>query len=139
MVQASSSWWGLARPPLHGESDTFRGHCHPLGRTGGKGVATSLGQVAATFPVYLPVDIGVGVATSAVPWFRQRTRTATTVASAAWVACSWLWWKRRLPNPGGVEPGPGLVAGAVVSSLIIAERFHSEVAGVDAYNEGFAA
>lgn len=111
------------------------GHCHPIGRSGGKGVAASIGQVAATFPVYLPIDLGVGFVTSAAPWFRRRTRTATTVASLTWIGCAALWWQRRLPNPGGVEPGAGLVAGAVMSSLVIASRFRAEVARVDAYNE----
>jgi len=115
------------------------GHCHPVGRLGGKGVAASIGHVAATFPVYLPVDLAVGAATSAAPWFRQRTRTATTVASVCWVGATVLWWRRGLPNPGGTPAGPSLVAGAAVSSLVIAERFHAEVARVDAYNARIAA
>lgn len=109
------------------------GHCHPLTRTGGKGVAASLGQVAATFPVYLPIDIAVAAATSAVPWFHQRTRAATAVASAAWIGCTALWTRRGLPNPGGVHPDGGLVAGAVVSTAVIAGRFRADAAKVDAY------
>jgi glycerol-3-phosphate acyltransferase PlsY len=37
------------------------GHCFPVwkGFRGGKGVAVSLGQCLATFPAYLPVDLGV--------------------------------------------------------------------------------
>jgi glycerol-3-phosphate acyltransferase PlsY len=115
------------------------GHCHPIGRDGGKGVAASLGQVAATFPVYLPIDVCVGVATSSVPWFRHRTQTATAVASSTWVGCAVLWWRRRLPNPGGVEPRPALAAGAAFSSLVIAARFRAEADKVDAYNEQVAA
>lgn len=111
------------------------GHCHPVARTGGKGVAASLGQVAATFPVYLPIDIGVGAVTSAIPWFHHRTRTATAVASVTWIACAAVWARRGLPNPGGVAPDAGLVAGAIVSSAVIAERFRAEAAKVDAYNE----
>jgi len=110
------------------------GHCHPPGRAGGKGVATSIGQVMATFPVYLPIDMGIGVATSAIPWFKQRTRTATSVASIAWVGCGLLWWRRGLPNPGGVVPAAGLPLAAAASSLIIAERFHAETHRVAAYN-----
>ena len=57
------------------------GHCFPLGRTGGKGVATSIGQVIGTFPVYLPLDAAVAFATSGLPP-KQRTRSATTAAPA---------------------------------------------------------
>lgn len=115
------------------------GHCFPPGRTGGKGVATSVGQVAGTFPAYLPVDIGVGVATLRIPGLRQRTRTATMVASAVWVACATLAWRRGFPNPGGVEPTAALPAAALASSLVIAGRFATGAADVDAFNAGTAA
>ena len=110
------------------------GHCHPVGRTGGKGVASSIGHVASTFPAYLPIDLAVGAATAAAPWFRQRTRSATMVASTAWVTAAAVWWWRDLPNPWGVTPGPELLAGTTVSAVVIAERFHAEVARVEAYN-----
>jgi acyl phosphate:glycerol-3-phosphate acyltransferase len=112
------------------------GHCFPFGRTGGKGVATSLGQVAGTFPVYLPLDIGIGVVTSALPYFRQRTRVATSVASSTWIGCSVLWWHRQSRNPGGVPPTAALPVAAAVSSVVIALRFAAEVDRVDAYNAG---
>ena len=110
------------------------GHCYPPKRRGGKGVATSLGQVAATFPVYLPIDMAVGISTAAFPWFRQRTRVATGLASATWVSCSLIWWRRKLRNPGGVEPTVSLPAAAIVSSLVIAKRFQEEAARVDDFN-----
>jgi acyl phosphate:glycerol-3-phosphate acyltransferase len=110
------------------------GHCHPVGRRGGKGVATSVGQVAGTFPVYLPVDIGVGVATAALPFFRQRTRTATSVASVTWVGFAALWWRRGLRNPGGVTPTAALPIAAIASSVVIARRFATEVGRVESYN-----
>ena len=75
------------------------GHCFPLGRTGGKGVATSIGQVIGTFPVYLPLDAAVALATSVMP-LKQRTRTATTVASITWVADSGALVVARLAQPG---------------------------------------
>lgn len=112
------------------------GHCRPLGRRGGKGVATSVGQVIGTFPVYLPIDVGVAAATATLPWFRQRTRAATTVASLSWVGCAGLWWRRGLDNPGGVRPSASLPAAAAVSSLVIASRFRHGAADVDAYNHG---
>jgi glycerol-3-phosphate acyltransferase PlsY len=112
------------------------GHCYPPGRPGGKGVSTSLGQVIATFPAYLPIDVGVAVGTSALPWFRQRTRVATTTASVAWVGCSFLWWKRKLPNPGGVTPTAALPIAAAVSSAVIAVRFRADAEKVAAYEKG---
>jgi len=111
------------------------GHCHPPSRKGGKGIAASIGQVASTFPVYLPIDVAVGVATASIPWFHQRTRTAAGVASVTWVGCATLWWRRRLPNPGGVPVGIGLPVAAAISSLVIAERFRSEAASVEEFNE----
>ncbi len=115
------------------------GHCHPPGRPGGKGVSASLGQVIATFPSYLPIDVVVAVGTSALPWFRQRTRAATTVASMTWVGCGVLWWKRKLPNPGGVTPTVALPIAAAVSSVVIALRFRSEIERVAAFEEGASA
>ena len=63
------------------------GHCYPVwnGFRGGKGVATSIGQCLATFPAYFPIDAAVGVATAAMPWWRQRAFAATAVSSACWV------------------------------------------------------
>ncbi len=110
------------------------GHCYPPMRQGGKGVATSLGQVAATFPVYLPIDMAVGISTAALPWFRQRTRAAVGLASTTWVGCSLLWWRRGLPNPGGVAPTASLPLAALASSLVIAKRFRDESASVEAFN-----
>lgn len=110
------------------------GHCFPVGRPGGKGVATSIGQVWATFPAYLPLDIGVAAATSALPFLRQRTRAATTVASAIWIGCATVAWRRRFANPGGVEPTAALPLAALASSLVVAARFASEVEHVEAFN-----
>ncbi len=110
------------------------GHCHPPTRKGGKGIATSIGQVAATFPVYLPIDMAVALSTAAIPWLRQRTRVASGVASATWVGCSLLWWRRGLPSPGGVSTTISLPAAALVSSVVIAERFRAEAAGVEVFN-----
>jgi len=110
------------------------GHCFPVGRSGGKGVATSIGQVVGTFPAYLPIDIGVAVATSAVPYFKQRTRVATTVASATWIACATVAWRRHFRNAGGVEPTVALPVAAAASSLVIAVRFATEAEKVNAFN-----
>lgn len=115
-------------------SAAVAGHCFPPGRTGGKGVATSLGHVIGTFPTYLPIDVGVGLATSALRGFRHRTRAAATVASATWVAASTLAWRRQFRNPGGVRPTVALPLAALASSAVIARRFAAEAARVDAFN-----
>lgn len=109
------------------------GHCHPIGRRGGKGVATSIGQVIGTVPAYLPLDAAVAYGTTKLPWFRSRTRAGTHAGSVVWVAATTLWWRRRWPNPGGGEPTWLLPAGAAVSSLVIARRFQVEAARVEAF------
>jgi glycerol-3-phosphate acyltransferase PlsY len=108
------------------------GHCFPPGRKGGKGVAASIGQVVATFPVYLPIDIAVGAAATMLPGARHRTRMATMVASSVWVASAALWWRRRWPNPGAEPASISLGVGALVSSAAIAVRFYAEADQVEA-------
>lgn len=111
------------------------GHCFPIGRRGGKGVATSIGQVVGTFPAYLPVDIVIAAGTSALPFFAQRTRVATTVASATWIGCATAAWRGRFRNPGGVEPTVALPLAALASSIVIALRFAAEAGNVAAFND----
>ncbi|MDG2028773.1 MAG: glycerol-3-phosphate acyltransferase [Acidimicrobiales bacterium] len=110
------------------------GHCFPPGRPGGKGVATSIGQVIGTYPAYLPLDIAVGYGTTRLPWFRSRTRAATTVASMTPVLACTLAWRRGWKGPGGVRQTVALPLGAVASSVVIAARFAAEAENVDAYN-----
>lgn len=114
------------------------GHCHPIGRTGGKGVATSIGQVIGTVPAYLPVDLAAAVATSRLPVFRHRTRGATVAASGVWVVTTLTWWRRGWPNPGGPGMSWALPVGALVSSAVIAHRFHAEADRVEAFNSAMA-
>lgn len=111
------------------------GHCHPIGRRGGKGVATSVGQVIGTVPAYLPLDAAVAFGTAKLPWFRSRTRAGTHAGSVVWVVVTTLWWRRRWPNPGGGEPTWLLPVGAAVSSAVIAGRFRAEAARVAAFTE----
>jgi len=109
------------------------GHCLPMWSRfrGGKGVAVSLGQCLATFPVYLPADLGVAWA---VGRWRGRTLPGTVAGSATWVAASLLWWWRGWPDlwgpgfarrPGGSRRGPGplLPVSAAASSAMIVWRF----------------
>jgi acyl phosphate:glycerol-3-phosphate acyltransferase len=98
------------------------GHCFPVwnGFRGGKGVAVSLGQCSATFPVYLPVDLGVSWA---VGRWKGRTFPGTVAGSATWVVASLLWWRNRWPNGWGPEPTAALPASAAVSSAVILYKF----------------
>ena len=100
------------------------GHCFPVwnGFRGGKGVACSVGQCLATFPAYFPVDLGVAALTASGPW-KSSARSATVVASFAWVAAALLWWRRNLSNGWGPPPTAALPMGAAASSAVILLRF----------------
>lgn len=101
------------------------GHCFPVWRGfrgGGKGVACSVGQCLATFPAYLPIDLGVAALTASGPW-RQRARSATVVSSFFWVVGAAVWWRRDLPNAWGPKPTGGLPLAAAISSAVILHRF----------------
>jgi glycerol-3-phosphate acyltransferase PlsY len=98
------------------------GHCLPVwnGFRGGKGVAVSMGQCAATFPAYLPIDLGVAWA---VGKWTGRTLPGTAVASATWVTASALWWRKGWPNGWGPAPTVALPVSAAVSSAVIMYKF----------------
>ncbi len=116
------------------------GHCYPLwsGFRGGKGVATSVGQCAATFPVWSVVDLLVAWAAAEVPrrrwygtvedtrWWRRRHVGATVVSSSAWVAASTLWWRRGWPNLWGPHPSAALPLAAAATSAVILFRLATE-------------
>lgn len=98
------------------------GHCFPVSHRfhGGKGVATGVGTALYCFPVYVPVDVAVAAAGFA----RMRhAGKATVLASALFVAASFAWWVRRLPNGWGPAPTSGLPLYALATSAIIASRF----------------
>lgn len=100
------------------------GHCWPAwnGFRGGKGVACTVGQCLATFPVYFPIDLGVAAAVVAGPW-RRRAATATAVSSAAWVATALLWWRRGWSTGSGGSASPWLPLAAAASSAVVLDRF----------------
>ena len=106
------------------------GHCYPPGRRGGKGVATSAGQLVATFPAFAPLEAVVGIGTGALvsPGRPGRRALVTTVvASAAWVAGGVVWWRKRLPNAWGVEPTGALPLASAASSAIVMARFWDSI------------
>lgn len=98
------------------------GHCFPAwnGFRGGKGVAVSLGQCLATFPAYLPVDLGVAWG---VGKWTGRTFPGTVAGSATWVAASLLWWRKGWPNAWGPAPTATLPISAALSTAVIMYKF----------------
>ena len=98
------------------------GHCYPVwnGFRGGKGVAVSSGQCLATFPAYFPIDLAVAYVGARL---RRRALPATAVASAVWVACGVLWWRKGWPNAWAPRPDPALPLCAAATSAVILLRF----------------
>lgn len=98
------------------------GHCLPVWNRfrGGKGVAVSLGQCLATFPVYLPADLAVAWA---VGKWRGRALPGTAAGSATWVAAGLLWWRKGWPNAWGPRPTRALPLANAASSAVILYRF----------------
>lgn len=126
------------RPGLHaGGPGAVAGHCFPFWENfeGGKGVATSGGQVLATFPLYFPIDIAVGFVATRLPIFQRQAFAATELATSTWVLLSTVWWRKKLPNPGGVEPSVGLPLAAIATGAIIRYRFSQTNARVDDWRE----
>ena len=106
------------------------GHCYPPGRRGGKGVATSAGQLLATFPAFAPLEAVVGIGTGALAGPGRPGRRAlvtTVVASTGWVAGGIVWWRKRLPNAWGVEPTGALPLASAASSAIVMARFWDSI------------
>ena len=101
------------------------GHCFPAwnGFRGGKGVATSVGQCLVTFPAYFPIDLAIGAATAAMPWWRQRAFGATAVSSACWVIGGVVWCRAGWRNGWGPRPTVALPVASAVSAAVIMERF----------------
>lgn len=101
------------------------GHCYPATRRfrGGKGVATSFGQMLATFPAYLPVDLALGAAMARSDRWKDDASAAASAACALWIALGAVWWRRALPNAWGGEPTGALPVAATISSAVIITKF----------------
>ena len=104
---------------------------------GGCGIyfGTSGGQVLATFPLYFPIDVLVGFVSSRLPVFERQASAATEMASATWVTLATVWWRKKWPNPGGVDPSIGLPLAALATSAIIRYRFVQTNEQVDQWRE----
>lgn len=124
------------------------GHCFPAQRNfrGGKGVAASFGQMLATFPAYLPVDLALGALAAKSDFWKQRPVATVAATCGLWVGLGSVWARNGWPNPWGAAPGPSMPFAAAVSSAAIIYRFAAEadatgenddrsVADVDAMGE----
>lgn len=101
------------------------GHCYPVtkGFAGGKGVAASLGQMLATFPAYLPVDLVLGAIAAKSDFWKQRPVATISATCGLWAALAALWWRRGLPNLWGPEPSPAMPIAALASGAAVVARF----------------
>lgn len=104
------------------------GHCHPATRgfRGGKGVAASFGQMLATFPIYLPVDVALGAVAARSDRWKRRPIATIAATCGLWTALAALWERRGLPNPGAPAPTAALPLAAAASSVVIIGRFAAE-------------
>jgi len=100
------------------------GHCYPVWTRfrGGKGIATSVGQCAYTFPAWAPLDLALGIGIARIPGLRRPALVSVSVTSTAWVAASVVWWRRRLPNLWGPPASAALPLANVATLFVIASR-----------------
>lgn len=104
------------------------GHCFPAHRgfSGGKGVAASFGQMLATFPAYLPVDIALGFVASKSDFWKDKPVATVGSTCGLWTALGWVWTRRDLPNLWAPRAGASMPLAAAVSSAAIVYRFAAE-------------
>jgi len=104
------------------------GHCFPVtkGFRGGKGVAASVGQMLATFPAYLPVDIALAAVAATSDFWKQRPVATMGVTCALWTTLAAIWTRQGLPNLWAPSPSAAMPVAAAVSSAAIVYRFAVE-------------
>jgi glycerol-3-phosphate acyltransferase PlsY len=100
------------------------GHCWPVwnGFRGGKGVAAAGGSFFAVFP---PLVLMSGLGALGVAVVTRNSGAAIRAALAIWVVAAAVWWATDLSNWWGPEPGPGMLAGALLGSGMILLRFRT--------------
>ena len=76
------------------------GHCFPVQKKfrGGKGVAASFGQMLATFPVYLPVDVALAAVAAKSDFWKQRPVATIAATCGLWTALAVAAVRREAPN-----------------------------------------
>lgn len=111
-----------------GAAAAVLGHCFPANKDfrGGKGVAASFGQMLATFPAYLPVDIALGAVAARSDFWKQRPVATIGATCALWTGLAAVWSKRGLANAWGPTPTSSMPVAAAVSSAAIVYRFAVE-------------
>ncbi len=99
------------------------GHCFPVwsGFRGGKGVATSAGTSVVCFPAYMPFDLALAGATTALS--RGQAGTATYLASGAFSVAAAYWWRKQKTNLWGPKASKWLPIYAAATSAIVAFKF----------------
>ncbi len=104
------------------------GHCFPAHRgfRGGKGVAASFGQMLATFPAYLPIDIALGVIAAKSDFWKDKPVATIGATCGLWTALGWVWARRDLPNLWAPHVGVSMPLAAAASSTAIVYRFAVE-------------
>ena len=118
-------------------SATVLGHCFPVtrGLRGGKGVAASFGQMLATFPAYLPVDLALGAVAAKSAFWKRRPVATIGATCGLWVALAADWTRSGRNNLWGPRPTAAMPIAAAVSAAAIVYRFRAEAVRADQTRE----
>ena len=102
------------------------GHVWPAWTSfrGGRGVATAGGSFTSVFPPFFPI---AAVFALGVTLIRRNPAMTVVLVCPLWIVAAIVWWASGLSNWWGPEPAAGLVAYAVLGSLIVLARFRSSV------------
>lgn len=104
------------------------GHCFPVHRgwRGGKGVAASFGQMLATFPAYLPVDVALATVAAKSDFWKKRPVASIGATCGLWVTLAAIAARRSVPNLWAPRAAGSTAVAAAVSSAAIVYRFAVE-------------